>query len=153
MRLAAAGAVILILLAPSTHADSAEPVEINQDAWLNYAVIATTAQNGSDIRLNQHGAVNGISSVQMSGASDAEIWALQSGYSNTAVIYQSGWNTISRIGQQGPGDASGRTDLPARYVGRDTDDGYLSYFMSGGFSLATITDRNHTWISRFGRAR
>jgi hypothetical protein len=150
MRYAAACAVALL---PLSAAARAEPIAINQDAWLNYAVIANAAQIGSDLRLNQHGTVNGISSVQISGTSDAEIWALQSGRSNTAVIYQSGWNTISRIGQQGPGDFSGHTDLPARYVGRETDDGYLSYFMAGGFSLVTLTDRNHTWISRFGRAR
>ena len=36
---------------------------------------------------------------------------------------------------------------------QSTDEGYLSYFQTGGFSLVTLSDSNHTWISRFGRSR
>jgi hypothetical protein len=107
----------------------------------------------SDLRIEQRGTVNGISSVQMSGESNAEIQTRQRGRRNAAVVHQSGWITASRIVQEGPGRFSGSTDLPMQYSRQYTDDGYLTYFTTGGFNLITLTDSNHTWISRFGRAR
>lgn len=150
MRYAAAVAVTLAVGSTTAHA---EPLAIDQSAWLNYAIVVNTTSEGSNLRLKQQGSINGISSVQMSGDNDAQLWTHQRGRRNSAAIYQSGWNTIARVVQEGPGQSSGHTDLPTRYIGRDTDEGYLSYFMTGGFSLVALTDRNHTWISRFGRAR
>lgn len=150
MRHATAGTVILMLFSASAHA---EPLAIDQTAWLNYAIVVNTVKESSDLRLKQHGTVNGISSVQMTNPGDAQIRTHQRGRKNTTVIYQSGWNTISSVTQEGPGRFSGNTDIPTQYSGRSTDEGYLSYFVSGGFSLVTLTDGNHTWFSRFGRAR
>jgi hypothetical protein len=150
MRHAAAGAVALMLVSASAHG---ETLMIDQAAWANYAIIVNASKEGSDVRLSQHGTINGISSVQINDPGDAQIWTHQRGRRNTAVIHQSGWNTISGVVQEGPGGFSGNTDQPTKYVGQSTDEGYLSYFTSGGFSLVTLTDSNHTWISRFGRAR
>jgi len=150
MRNAVAGAALLTLLTASANA---EPLVIDQSAWLNYAIVVNTVKKEADLRLKQHGTINGISSVQMSGKNDAQLWTHQRGRRNTAIIHQSGWNTISRVVQEGPGRFSGNQHQPVRYIGRQTDEGYLSYFMTGGFSLVALTDANHTWISRFGRAR
>jgi hypothetical protein len=151
MRPAAAGVVVLLCLF-ATRA-GAEPLSINQNAWLNYAVIVNTVKKDSDLRLSQRGNINGISSVQMSGLKDAQLWTRQRGRRNTAVVHQSGWITILRTVQEGPHGPGGYRNLPTYYSGRNTDEGYLSYFMSGGFSLVALTDENHTWISRFGRTR
>ncbi|MFN3745613.1 MAG: hypothetical protein ACK4TL_12990 [Hyphomicrobiaceae bacterium] len=150
MRRATACAVVLALLPGRAHA---EPLTIDQNAWLNYAVIVTTTGTGSSVKLNQHGEINGISSVQISGARDAEIQTHQSGRRNNSVIYQSGWLTASVVVQEGPHGLGGDTNLPTRHIRVQTDEGYLSYFATGGFSLVTLTDPNHTWFSRFGRAR
>ena len=151
MRHAAAGAVALMLFSASAvHGDT---LMIDQTAWLNYAIIVNASKESSDVRLGQHGTINGISSVQINTPGDAQIWTHQRGRKNTAVIHQSGWNTISTVVQEGPGSFSGSTDLPTKYIGQSTDEGYVSYFASGGFSLVTLTDGNHTWISRFGRSR
>lgn len=131
----------------------AEPLVINQDAWLNYAVIVNTSRRDSDLRINQRGDTNGISVVQLSGTEDAQVYTHQRGHRNTGVIHQSGWITISRVIQEGPHGPGGYRDLPTRFSGQQTDEGYLSYFMTGGFSLVTLTDQNHTWLSRFGRSR
>lgn len=131
----------------------AEPLVINQDAWLNYAVIVNTSRKDSDLKINQRGDTNGISAVQLSGYEDAQIFTHQRGRRNTGVIHQQGWITISRVAQEGPHGPGGYRDLPTRYAGQQTDEGYLSYFMTGGFSLVTLTDQNHTWLSRFGRSR
>ena len=61
--------------------------------------------------------------------------------------------TVSRVIQEGPHGPGGYRHLPTRFSGQQTDEGYLSYFMTGGFSLVTLTDQNHAWFSRFGRAR
>ncbi|HWV79914.1 MAG TPA: hypothetical protein VNZ50_00660 [Hyphomicrobiaceae bacterium] len=150
MRHAAAGAVALVLISASARG---ETVTIDQKAWLNYAIIVNTSKEGSDLRLSQHGTINGISSVQANTPGDAQIWTHQRGRRNTAVIHQSGWNTLSGVVQEGPGGFSGNTGQPTTYIGQSTDDGYLSYFATGGLSLITLTDANHTWISRFGRTR
>lgn len=150
MRHAAAGVVALVLVSTSAHG---ETLMIDQSAWLNYAIIVNASKEGSDVRLGQHGTINGISSVQITTPGDAQIWTHQRGRKNTAVIHQSGWNTISSVVQEGPGSFSGNTDQSTKYIGQSTDEGYLSYFTSGGFSLVTLTDGNHAWISRFGRAR
>jgi len=150
MRYATASFILLALLTTQVRAE--QPV-IDQFAWLNYAIVVNTLDTKSDVGIAQHGTINGISSVQFSGESDAQIQAGQKGRRNTAVIYQSGWNVISRIGQGGPNGFAGYTDLPATYWAANVDDGYLSYFMTGGFSLVTLTDENHSWFSRFGRAR
>lgn len=150
MRLAAASIVILSFI---SQAASAEPLAIDQRAWLNYAVIVAATGKQSDVQLSQRGDINGISSVQMSGEKDAILATRQSGKRNTAVTYQSGWMTVLQAAQEGPHGPGGYTNLPTRYISGQTDEGYLSYFMTGGFSLVTLTDQNHTWFSRFGRAR
>jgi hypothetical protein len=156
MRHAAIRIAVLIFLFAcaglSTRA-GAEPLVINQDAWLNYAVIVNTSRKDSDLKINQRGEINGISAVQLSGHEDAQIFTHQRGRRNTGVIHQSGWITISRVIQEGPHGPGGYQNLPTQQSGQQTDEGYLSYFMTGGFSLVTLTDQNHTWISRFGRSR
>ena len=156
MRHIAVRIAILTLLSAvaglSTRA-GAEPLTIDQSAWLNYAIIVNTAGKDSNIRLNQRGDTNGISAVQLSGYDDAQIYAHQRGRRNTGIFHQRGWVTIARVAQEGPHGPGGYRNLQTHYSGQQTDEGYLSYFMSGGFSLATITDQNHTWFSRFGRAR
>ncbi len=156
MRHVAARIALLTLVAIcaglSTRAE-AEPLTIDQSAWLNYAVIVNTSHKDSNLRINQRGDTNGISAVQLSGYEDAQIFTHQRGRRNTGVIHQSGWVTISRVIQEGPHGPGGYRDLPTRFAGQQTDEGYLSYFMSGGFSFVTLTDQNHTWLSRFGRAR
>jgi hypothetical protein len=139
-----------MLVSASAHG---EPLAIDQTAWLNYAIIVNTSKDGSNLSLSQNGVVNGISSIQINTPSDSRIRTHQRGRGNTAVIYQSGWNTISQVVQEGPGHSGGSTSIPTTYVTQGTDEGYLSYFASGGFSLVTLTDANHTWISRFGRSR
>lgn len=144
--------MLLVCAGPFCRAH-AEPLVIDQSAWLNYAVIVNTAHKDSNLRINQRGEVNGISSVQLSGEKDAQIFTHQRGRRNTGVIHQSGWITISQVIQEGPHGPGGYQNLPTRFAGQQTDEGYLSYFMTGGFSLVTLTDQNHTWLSRFGRAR
>lgn len=150
MRYAATSLLLLICTSVSAHAEHAV---IDQNAWLNYVIIVNTQKSASDVTVLQSGTVSGLASVQMAGQSDAQIWARQTGAQNTSVIYQSGWNTISSLAQAGPNGFSGHGDLPTTYWARKVDEGYLSYFMTGGFSLATLTDSNHTWFSRFGRSR
>jgi hypothetical protein len=116
-------------------------------------VIVATTKTGSSVKFNQRGEINGISSVQITGAQDAEIQTHQSGRRNTSVIYQSGWLTASVVAQEGPRAPGGDTNLPMQHIRLQTDEGYLSYFTTGGFSLVTLTDPHHTWFSRFGRAR
>ena len=65
-----------------------------------------------DLKLNQRGDTNGISSIQMSGEKDAQIFTHQRGHRNTGVIHQSGWITISRVIQEGPHGPGGYTNLP-----------------------------------------
>lgn len=150
MRYAIASAMLLTLFPVSL---GAETLPINQSAWLNYAIVVNTVATPSDVALAQHGTINGISSVQIAGENDAELRTHQKGRRNTAVVFQAGWNTMGSVVQQGQNGFSGHTDYPNTYWARDTDNGYLSYFMTGGFSLVTLTDPNHTWFSRFGRAR
>lgn len=156
MRHVAARIAILTLLSAAAGLPTragAEPLTIDQRAWLNYAIIVSTAGKDSNIRLNQRGEINAISSVQLSDDNDAQIYAHQRGRRNAGLIYQRGWVTIARVAQEGPHGPGGHRNLPTHYSGLQTDEGYLSYFMSGGFSLATVTDQNHTWFSRFGRSR
>ncbi len=150
MRVAASSGVALTLLATGT---CAQTVEINQNAWLNYTVIVNSKKEGSSLTINQRGHINGISSVQIAGEKDAEIIAHQRGRKNSLVLYQQGWITSSVAVQEGPHGPGGYKDLPMSQVVQSTDEGYLSYFQSGGFSLVTLSDPNHTWISRFGRSR
>ena len=156
MRHVAASVAILTFLAASAGLSTnaaAEPLAIDQNAWLNYTVIVNTVRKESDLTVNQRGEINGISSVQMSGINNARIGTHQRGRRNTGVIHQRGWITVSRMIQEGPHGPGGYRNLPTHYSGRHTDEGYLSYFMTGGFSLVTLTDQNHTWFSRFGRSR
>ena len=150
MRIAASSAVVLMLLSAGAHA---EPLEINQNAWLNYTVIVNTMKKGSDLRINQRGEMNGISSVQNAGDKDATIHTHQRGRRNAAVLYQNGWMATATVTQEGPHGPGGYTNYPMSHTVQGTDEGYLSYFQTGGFSLVTLTDPNHTWISRFGRSR
>jgi hypothetical protein len=150
MRIAASGGVALMLVATSARA---ETLEINQNAWLNYTVIVNAMNKGSSLSINHRGEKNGISSVQIAGTKDTEMWAHQRGRRNAAVFHQQGWITSSVTIQEGPHGPGGYRDLPMSHNVRETDEGYLSYFQTGGFSLVTLTDPNHTWISRFGRSR
>lgn len=150
MRCVAGGAAMLALVCTDARA---EPLAIDQNAWLNYAVIVNTTNTPSNLALKQRGTINAISSVQLSGTGDAEIQTHQRGRRNASVVHQSGWNTISVGIQEGPGNFEGRTDLPMSLTRTQTDEGYLTYFTTGGFSLVTLTDPNHTWYSRFGRSR
>ncbi len=150
MRQAMSVALLLILLPAGVQA---ETIEINQNAWLNYTVIVDTKRVGSSLVINQRGHTNGISSVQLAGESDADVQVHQRGRRNSLVLYQSGWITSSVAAQEGPRGEVGAKDLPMMHTVQTLDEGYLSYFQSGGFSIATLTDPNHTWISRFGRSR
>lgn len=150
MRIAASSGVALTLLATGA---CAQTVEINQNAWLNYTVIVNAMSKGSSLSINHRGEKNGISSVQIAGTKDTEIRAHQRGRRNAAVLHQQGWITSSIVIQEGPHGPGGYRDLPMSHTVRETDEGYLSYFQTGGFSLVTLTDPNHTWISRFGRSR
>jgi hypothetical protein len=148
-----AGLMLLLVSAGLATSAAAEPLTINQGAWLNYAVIVNTSRNDSDLIVNQRGDTNVISSIQLSGDDDAQIYTHQRGQRNSGAIHQSGWITISRVIQEGTQGPLAYQNMPTRLTGQQTDEGYLSYFMTGGFSLVTLTDQNHTWFSRFGRAR
>jgi hypothetical protein len=134
----------------NTHAD---PLAIDQNAWLNYAVIVNLAGKPSNLQIGQYGTLNGISSAQGSGVNDAYIMTHQRGDWNSAFLYQSGFNTVVGTVQQGGDGWQGHTNHPTVYRGTQTDEGYLSYFMTGGFSFVSLTDPAHTWYSRFGRGR
>lgn len=131
----------------------ADPLAINQNAWLNYAIVVNTPGKPSNLQIGQAGTVNGISSVQLSGVNDAYISTHQSGQWNGALIYQTGWNVVAGAVQQGGDGWSGHTNHTTIYRAAQTDEGYLSYFMTGGFSFVSLTDPSHTWYSRFGRGR
>jgi hypothetical protein len=150
MRIAAAGAAILALVTTSARA---EPLVIDQSAWMNYTVIANATKNGSSLKIQQRGEINAISSVQLSGPNDAEIHTHQRGRRNAAVIHQDGWIASSVVVQEGPHGPGGYTNLPMQLTRVQTDEGYLTYFTTGGFSLVSLTDPQHTWFSRFGRSR
>lgn len=132
---------------------AADPLVIDQTAWLNYAVVVNTQEKYSNLNLSQSGTVNGISSVQLSGSNDANIMTHQTGQWNNALVHQMGWNTVAGVVQQSGDGWPGHTNHPTVYQGVQTDEGYLSYFMTGGFSFVSLTDPAHTWYSRFGRGR
>lgn len=150
MRTALAAAAALALAFTSAYA---EPLEINQNAWLNYTVIVNATEKGSSLVVNQRGEINGISSVQLSGTGDVDILTHQRGRRNAAAVHQHGWITSSIIVQEGPHGPGGYSDNPMSRTIQQTDEGYLAYFQTGGFSLVTLTDPGHTWVSRFGRSR
>jgi hypothetical protein len=143
---------MMLMLLPLAQAD-AEPLSIDQNAWLNYTVVVVTDKKPSNLQFGQFGTVNGISSVQLSSINDAYIVTRQQGELNSAFLYQSGWNTVAITTQQGGDGWSGFTQHPTTYRAFRTDEGYLSYFLTGGFSFVSLTDPSHTWYSRFGRAR
>jgi hypothetical protein len=147
-----AGSVMMLVLFPFAQT-RADPLAIDQNAWLNYAVIVNVNGKPSNLQIGQFGTLNGISSAQVSGSNDAYIMTHQRGEWNSALLYQSGWNTIVAAVQQGNGSWPGFTHHSTVYRGLQTDEGYLSYFMTGGFSFVSLTDPGHTWYSRFGRGR
>jgi hypothetical protein len=61
------------------------------------------------------------------------------------VIYQSGWLAASVVVQEGPHGPGAYKNLPMQHTRVQTDEGYLSYFTTGGFSLVTPCPG---WISR-----
>lgn len=132
---------------------NADPLTINQNAWLNYAVVVNTQGKTSNLHLGQTGTVNGISSAQISGTNNAYMTTDQIGEWNASQLYQSGWITVAGVLQQGGDGWPGHMNHPTVYKGYQTDEGYLSYFMTGGFSFVSLTDPAHTWLSRFGRGR
>ena len=146
-----AGSILLLGLCPLA-AVKAEPLTINQNAWLNYAIVVNLAGKPSNLQLGQVGTINGISSAQVSGNNDAYLMTHQRGELNGGFIYQSGWNTVTGVVQEGS-DWGGNTRHPTKLVWMQTDEGYLSYFTTGGFSFVSLTDPAHTWYSRFGRGR
>jgi hypothetical protein len=150
MRIAAAGAALLALVTTCAHA---EPFVIDQNAWMNYTVIVNTTKNGSSLKINQRGEINAISTVHLAGTNDAEISTHQRGRRNAAVIYQDAWIASAVVVQEGPHGPGGYTNLPMQLTREQTDEGYLTYFTTGGFSLVSLTDPQHTWFSRFGRSR
>jgi hypothetical protein len=142
----------LAFLVCSAGAATADPTAIEQNAKTNYAVIVTGKDKpSSDLNLKQSGSTNGLTSVQSADANS--IAASQSGWRNAIFIYQEGWTDMSSVAQSGPIGSAGRANLPASYSLQNTDDGYLSYFASGGFSMVTLTDPGNTITSRFGRYR
>lgn len=128
---------------------AADPAAIEQKAKTNYAVINSGNKAVSDIHIQQSGSINAIASSQT--ADQNGIATAQNGQWNTVVIYQEGWIDSSSVLQQGPKGGNG--NLPTSYHHEITDDGYLSYFASGGFSLVTLSDPGHTLTSHFGRYR
>jgi hypothetical protein len=149
MRNAISGLALLVCTAGAAAAD---PATIEQNAKTNFAVIVTGKNKpSSDLTVKQSGSTNGLTSVQSATANS--IAASQSGWRNAIVIYQEGWTDISSVAQSGPIGSGGRGNLPASYSFQNTEDGYLSYFTSGGFSMVTLTDPGNTITSRFGRYR
>jgi hypothetical protein len=129
----------------------ADSTTIKQDRDLNYAIITVGPNKDvSDITIEQSGRRNGVTSVQRA-TTENSIKTNQSGWQNTVVIYQEGWIDISSVAQSAPKKKS--NDERTFYQTQKTDDGYLTYFQSGGFSIATITEPGHTNTSRFGRSR
>jgi hypothetical protein len=142
----------LVLLAFAGDAAAAEPTTIEQKAKTNYAVIVVGKHKpSSDISVKQTGNINGLTSVQ--SADQNNLTTSQSSWRNAIVIYQEGWTDISSIAQSGPIGGAGVSNLPTSYSMQNTDDGYLSYFASGGFSMVTLTEPGNTITSRFGRYR
>ena|ERR1700733_81356 len=129
----------------------AEPDTIVQTAKTNYAVIVIGNKSASNIKVKQTGNINGIASSQK--ANENAIATSQSGWRNTVVIYQEGWTDTSSVIQFGPSHGGGNGNLPTTFRTQSTDEGYLSYFQSGGFSIVTLTDPTNTITSRFGRSR
>lgn len=142
----------LVLLACSASAAAGNPMTIEQNAETNYAVILNGKDKASsDVSLKQSGSINGLTSTQL--AEQNNVAASQAGWRNAIVIYQEGWIDISSVAQSGPVGKEGHADVPTSYRQQNTDDGYLSYFASGGFSMVTLTDPGYTITSRFGRYR
>jgi hypothetical protein len=144
------GSLVFLVLAAG--AAAAEPTTIEQNAKTNYAVIVTGKHKpSSDLSIKQSGYTNGLTSAQ--SADQNSMAASQSGWRNAVVIYQEGWTDISSVAQSGPIKGAGGGNLPTSYSLQNTEDGYLSYFTSGGFSMVTLTDPGNTITSRFGRYR
>lgn len=142
----------LVFLICAAGAAAAEPTTIEQKAKTNYAVIVTGKnKQSSDLSIKQSGHINGLTSSQ--SADQNSMAASQSGWRNAVVIYQDGWTDISSVAQSGPIKGTGGGNLPTSYSLQNTEDGYLSYFTSGGFSMVTLTDPGNTITSRFGRYR
>jgi hypothetical protein len=149
MRLFLIGLAFFITTLDETAAQSNT---LEQKADTNFAVIVSRDLEKSDLTITQSGRVNGITSLQT--AKDNRISTSQSGWQNTVVIYQEGWIDISSVVQSGPAKKTSNSgSLPTSYRGQKTDDGYLSYFTSGGFSMLSLTDSGNTAVSRFGRVR
>jgi hypothetical protein len=149
MRYAIASLPFLILTASAAAAD---PTMIEQNAKTNYAVIvAGKNKQSSDVSVKQSGHINGLTSLQ--SADQNSLATSQKGWRNAIVIYQVGWTDISSLAQSGPIKGASVDNLPTSYSMQNTDDGYLSYFASGGFSMVTLTDPGNTITSRFGRYR
>jgi len=142
--------VLAVLICHAGEA-SADPITIEQNAKTNYAVINSTASDTSDLTLYQSGRTNGASSTQY--ADQNSTLTTQHGWQNTVTIYQNGWTDISRVVQSGPIGDAGQAHLPTTFTTENTDDGYLTYFTSGGFSMVTLGDPGNAITSRFGRYR
>jgi hypothetical protein len=149
MRYAIASLPFLFLAAGAAAAD---PTTIEQNAKTNYAVIvAGKNKQSSDVSVKQSGHINGLTSLQ--SADQNSLATSQSSWRNAVVIYQEGWTDISSLAQSGPIRGASLSNLPTSYSMQNTDDGYLSYFASGGFSMVTLTDPANAITSRFGRYR
>lgn len=153
MRVVVASCAVMLLSGAPVLAEppSNEPMTIQQNANTNYAVIATGKKDVSNLRIEQTGRNNAISSLQVSPDYNI-VSTTQRGNWNTVVIYQEGFIDQASVVQAGPKRNGGSTNLPTSYRQQSTDEGYLTYFTSGGFSMATLTEGG-THQSRFGRSR
>jgi hypothetical protein len=143
---------ILAISACLSGAAAADPTSIEQNGKTNLAVVNIgSSAPSSDLIFKQSGNLNQLSSNQ--NADQNSIATTQYGWQNTVVIYQRGTTDISSVTQSGPVGEAGRSNLPTSFTAENTDDGYLTYFGSGGFSLVTLGDPGSNVTSRFGRYR
>ncbi len=132
---------------------AADPISIEQNGKTNLAVINVgPSASSSDFSLQQSGSENRLSSSQRATDQNS-IAASQYGWRNSVTIYQNGWTDISSVAQSGPIGEGGRSNLPTSFTAENTDNGYLTYFASGGFSLVTLGEPGTNMTSRFGRYR
>jgi hypothetical protein len=149
----------------STSVQAGEATLVNQDAWTNLAIVVVgRGQEESRLTVMQTGIVNGFASAQLSG--NNYLQSTQSGFDNSYIALQvlSGEHPDPDTGvstnfaltrQQAPSSdvLSPRVDLDVEVVSEQTEDGYLTYFASGGFSMMSITETGRNITSRFGRLR
>lgn len=144
---------ILAISACLSGAAAADPLSIEQNGKTNLAVINVgPSATSSDLTFQQSGSLNQLSSSQQASDQNS-IATSQYGWRNSVTIYQNGWTDISSVVQSGPVGEGGRSNLPTSFTADNTDNGYLTYFTSGGFSLVTLGEPGTNVTSHFGRYR